>query len=64
LESGQYSELPMIEKTKEKHFDDITVIRFKDGKEDIYYAIIYDSWALEQYPEVMRIYTFVETTKL
>ncbi len=64
LESGQYSELPMVEKIKEKHFDDITVIRFKDGNEDIYYAIIYDSWALEQNPEVMRIYPFVGTATL
>ena len=64
LESGQYSELTMIEKNKEKHFDDITVIRFKDGNEDIYYAIIYDSWALEQYPEVMRIYPFVARATL
>ncbi len=59
LESGQYSELPMVKKIIEKHFDDITVFRFKDGKGDIYYTMIYDSWMLEQDPEVMKIYPVV-----
>jgi len=64
LESGEYSQLPKIENIGEKSFDDITVIRFKDGKGDIYYTIIYDSWALEQDPEVMRIYPLVSTSLL
>ena len=60
LQSGEYSRLPKVE--KDYSFDDITVIRFKDDKDNIYYTVIYDSWALEQYPTVLRIYPFVPTS--
>lgn len=62
LETGKYSKLLEMQRLKEKPFEDITVILFKDGKGDIYYTIIYDSWALEQFPEVMRIYSYVSTS--
>lgn len=60
LKSGEYTKIPKVEK-REQSFDDITVIRFKDGKDDVFYTVIYDSWALEQYPTVLRIYPLIPT---
>ncbi len=59
LQNGEYDDLSKI-KSGVKSFDDITVIYFEDGK-DAYYTIIYDSWALEQYPGVIRIFPAIPT---
>ncbi|MFI5129642.1 MAG: hypothetical protein ACHQFX_06615 [Chitinophagales bacterium] len=58
LEKGKFTNVTDLE---ENPFEDITVIRFKDDKSNNYFGIVYDSWALEQDPEIMRIYPFVPT---
>ena len=42
--------------SEEKPFEDLTVVSFKNQDGVNYCGVVYDSWALEQDPEVQRVY--------
>ena len=55
LKSGNYKKLDEMNDASES-FDDITVINFKGNNNQMFYGIVYDDWALETDPMVMRVF--------
>ncbi len=60
LKNGSYGKLETI-KDDSKSFDDITVIKFKGNNNLEFYGIVYDDWALETDPMVIKVIRIVPT---
>lgn len=60
LKNGNYEKLNEM-KDDSKSFDDITVIKFNGNNNQEFYGIVYDDWALETDPIVMRVFHLVPT---
>lgn len=58
LEKGRYHELAKLKDTPHI-FDDLTIIKFQDCKQQEYYGIVYDSDELWQDPVVTRIFPYI-----
>jgi hypothetical protein len=60
LEKGLYKRIEEL-KDSPKSFDDLTVIKFADQDQNVYYGIVYDSEELWQDPVVTQIFPLVLT---
>lgn len=55
LKNGNYERLNQMKDDSES-FDDISVIKFKGNNNQEFYGIVYDDWALETDPMVIRVF--------
>jgi hypothetical protein len=56
LTTGNYSKLSTLQRAENLLGDDLTVFRFSDGEDRLYYGYYFDSIELSQYPEVLEIF--------
>ena len=60
LHKGEYEKIQSFEPGKDLFGDQLTVVRFKDEKDKLYYALYYDSIEFWDDPQVFDIFPVVE----